>query len=185
MGCVTPKILARISKDTAFEMWARLHQLYLVKSAIGENSYRRQLYNLRFIMGNDMQKFVEKFENIVSNIQQSGGTCGVQEEINAFKMSLPDEFTTTIEWSEGLPIAERTPETLKLKAGERNRRYMESNRLVSRLDHVGVAQSSQKSNGRNQKRNNGNSTGNFNDRRSNSSIIKCFSCGEVKHKSFF
>ena len=53
------------------------------------------------------------------------------------------------------------------------------------MDHVGVAESSQKSNGRNQKRNNGNSTGNFNDRRSNSSNIKCFSCGEVGHKSFF
>lgn len=192
MGCVSSNILARISNDiTAYHMWEHMHSLYRVKSAVGENVSRRQLYNLRFIIGHDIDKYIEKFEAIVLAIRQNGGTCDEREEINAFKMSLPDEFTGTIEWFEGLPTDERTLQALKMKAAERNRRYLESgNDSYARTDFAGAAQFNQRGNKRFQKdrysnTGNRNNNNNFSNKRSDFLKAKCFNCGGMGHISFF
>ena len=167
------------------------HKICCIKSAVGEDILRRQLYSLRFGIGDQMEKYIVKFEYIVTEISNVGGKLDPREEMKIFRSSLPDEFTGCIEWLERQPAKEQTLEALKLKVLERNRKFLadrNGNGFVSMAQHKG---NGNQSNGKQRVNDKGwNNCGKFSrfssgsNNNNNSNVfpnVKCWKCGQKGH----
>lgn len=168
---ISSNIISRVMRcNTAFEIWRKLHSMYLIKTDIGEDAARRDLSNLYFSLDGDLEKFISKFEKYVQMYLQCGGELSAQEELKIFKASLPSYFQSAKDWFHSLPCEQRTLENLKIKVIDTHKAYKRDFKSTSFIGSVQHNLQSQKNgnnnigNKRNNFRNNFNNNNNFNNR---------------------
>lgn len=116
---LSARVLLRVKNSvTAFKMHNCLKTLIQTSTDIGRDAARATLFGLKYFEGQNMAKYIEKYERAADNFRDLGGEFSDREEIKQFRTLLPATFNDVRKWFSTLPLDLKTFNNLKRQVME-------------------------------------------------------------------
>lgn len=97
------------NKETAYDMWISLQDVYEKRSLSGKLFLRRKLMSMKMNEGEKLDDFISRFEHVLCQLKSSGAEVKEEDAICTLLLALPKSYETIVTVLENM-----TAETLDL-----------------------------------------------------------------------
>lgn len=92
------------NKETAYDMWITLQNVYEKRSLSGKLFFRRKLMSMKMNEGENLNDFLSKFEHVLCQLKSSGAEVKEEDAICTLLLALPKSYETIVTILENMAI---------------------------------------------------------------------------------